>query len=133
MEKYSLHVKCPYCSASFSDTEKLLDDKPSIKVNVEFEGTEGQINFSAVYGSYKHEANIEIPDDRIARFSCPSCNNSLVTIDQCDECKAPMAAFTLEKGGKVYFCTRHGCDNHALAFKYINDAMLKFHQTYGHQ
>ncbi|MGB9697224.1 MAG: FAD-dependent oxidoreductase [Ignavibacteria bacterium] len=79
----SLNVKCPLCGTSLMDPEQLVDNEPSIKLKIEVENKIGTINLSSIYGSYNYVCSFEVPENAIATFICPSCNqviNSKVVV-----------------------------------------------------
>ena len=129
----SLNVKCPHCGTSFMDKELLLKDKPSIKLNIEAAHDRGTIRLCAIYGCYDHLCDIPLKDGEIARFYCPHCNKELKSNDECDSanCNAPMIPLTLQPGGKVFICSRKGCDNHFVAFEDLATEVKKFYDEYG--
>ncbi len=130
----SLNLKCPHCSKSLMDKEKLILEKPSIKLNIVTEHDRGTIRLCSIYGCYTHESDINMDDDIIARFYCPSCNKELRSNDECDtsNCNAPMIPLVLKIGGQVYFCSRKGCQNHFVAFKDLALEIRKFYHEYGY-
>ena len=129
----SLKLKCPHCSKSFMDHEHLLLEKPSIKLNIETLTGRGTIRLCSIYGSYKHVCDIELKDGDIARFYCPDCNKELKSNDHCTapNCNAPMIPLILFLGGKVFICSRKGCENHFVAFEDLATEVRKFYDEYG--
>lgn len=127
----SLNVKCPKCRLSLMDFNYLLNEKPSIKLNIRAGEERGIIHLCSIYGCYDHESNITIPKNVIAQFTCPHCNQILNSKEDCDECSAPMVPFILEMGGKVSICSRNGCQKHYVAFEDLSDTLRKFYDEYG--
>ncbi|MFA5403457.1 MAG: hypothetical protein WC358_00810 [Ignavibacteria bacterium] len=127
----SLNVKCPVCSASFMDEENLVDNEPSIKLNIKTGAKEGTINLSSIYGSYNYVCSIDTPKNEIAEFSCPGCKEKLPFSIECKVCKAPMITLNLDIEGKVSICTREGCKNHTIEFNDLTLALTRFYQEYG--
>ncbi|MCK4545269.1 hypothetical protein KAU43_06985 [candidate division WOR-3 bacterium] len=125
-----LKLKCPVCSKSLMDKEKIINGKPSVKLNIDIQGKEGHIWLSSIYGDYKYETDIEIPDDAIVRFFCPVCGDELKAENKCDICSAPMIPLNLEEGGRVRFCSRKGCTNHVIEFKNPEIALKLLYDTY---
>jgi len=132
-KKVSLSVKCPNCSKSFMDSENMLHDSPSIKLNIETSTDRGTIRLCSLYGCYDHLSDFDLKQGEIARFFCPSCNKELKSNDYCEasNCNAPMVPFTLELGGKVLICSRRGCTNHFVAFEDLETQLRKFYHEYG--
>jgi methionyl-tRNA synthetase len=128
----SLNVKCPICGVSFMDDENLVDNEPSIKLNIKIADKNGAINLSSIYGSYNYICDVDCPNNDIAEFSCPHCHFELNSDIECKVCKAPMAPFYLDMGGRVSVCTRAGCKNHVIEFEDLSNALAKFYQEYGY-
>ncbi|MCD4666067.1 MAG: hypothetical protein K8R68_12420 [Bacteroidales bacterium] len=129
----SLNVKCPHCGKSFMDEEQLLHEKPGIKLNVESDNGRGTVRLCSVYGCYDHLSDFDLKEGEISRFFCPHCNKELISNDHCDSanCNAPMIPLTLKLGGKVFICSRHGCNNHFVAFEDLATEVRKFYHEYG--
>lgn len=127
----SLSLKCPHCSASMMDAEKLVDNEASIALQIEIADKNGKINLSSIYGSFNYYCDIENPVDSIALFSCLNCGKEIKTSSECKVCNAPMASLVLDIGGKVSFCTRSGCQNHTVEIDDLDNVLRKFHQVYG--
>lgn len=132
-KQVSLNVKCPHCGQSFMDGTTMLKDKPSIKLNIETSSDRGTIRLCSIYGCYDHLCDIDLKDGEIARFFCPHCNKELKSNDECDSlhCNAPMVPLNLHLGGKVFICSRKGCDNHFVAFEDLATEVRKFYDEYG--
>jgi len=124
-----LNVKCRYCKKELMDKENKIDDWPGIKLIIEMDDRKGYIWLSCLYGSYNIKTEIEIPEEKIARFFCPYCNKELISNTKCEQCGAPMVSLELTMGGEVEFCSRKGCKNHFLEFKTIEETM-KFYDAY---
>jgi hypothetical protein len=129
----SLNLKCPHCGKSLMDQEYLLKDRASVKLNIETDHDRGTIRLCSIYGCYDHVCDFDLHEGEIARFYCPSCNKELKSNDECDaaHCNAPMVPFILEVGGKVFICSRKGCQNHFVAFEDLSTEVRKFYTEYG--
>jgi hypothetical protein len=129
----SLSAKCPHCGKSFMDKETMLHNVPSIKLNIETASDRGTIRLCSIYGCYDHLCDFDLKKGEISRFFCPSCNKELISKDLCEakNCNAPMIPFTLELGGKVFICSRRGCENHFVAFENLETQLRKFYHEYG--
>ena len=132
-KKVSLNVICPNCRKNLMDNETLLFEYPSIKLNIVTENDRGTIRLCSIYGCYGHTSDIEITDGEIAKFFCPSCNKELKSNDFCDSqnCNAPMIPLILKLGGKVFICSRKGCEKHYVAFEDLATEVRKFYDEYG--
>ena len=113
------------------DKSVLVDNEPSIKLNVEHNGRNGIIHLSSIYGSYNYSCTIDIPKDEIATFSCPHCSREVNSEAECLSCGASMVPFYLDMGGKVSICARSGCKNHHVEFEDLSQALKKLYQEYG--
>ncbi len=129
----SLRVKCPHCGNSFMDSEIMLHEAPSIKLNIETPSDRGTIRLCSIYGCYDHLCDFDLKKGEIARVFCPACNKELKSNDECDvaNCNAPMIPFILELGGKVFICSRYGCTNHFVAFEDLETQLRRFYHEYG--
>ena len=129
----SIKTKCPHCGESLMDSEKLLHDLPSIKLNIETANKRGTLRLCSIYGCEDHLSDIEMKDGDIAKFYCPHCNKQLISNDECDDenCNAPMIPLTLQMGGRLFFCSRKGCDQHFVAFEDLATEIRNFHNEYG--
>lgn len=126
----SLKVKCPHCETSFMDKEMLIDNVPSIKMNIAFNDKKGLIRLSSIYGSYNYSSNIEIPSDTVVEFSCPHCGKKVMSDVLCSSCEAPMVPLHLIEGGEVHFCARAGCKNHSVEFEKLSAAIRHFYKDH---
>lgn len=125
-----VEVKCPHCRADLMDNQKMLNNKPSIKVKIKTKDKEGYLWLCSFYDCYEHESDFYIPPREIVKFYCPSCNAELDTEIKCESCQAPMVTFNMKSGGKVSICSRNGCDKHFVAFQNIEDAIKQFHDLF---
>ncbi len=130
-EFVALSLKCPVCGESLMDKDHLVDNEPSIRLNVEKDGRKGTINLSSIYGSYNYTSTLEIPVGEVARFFCVHCDTQLASESECLTCGAPMIPFYLDMGGKVSICSRSGCKNHHVEFEDLSLALRKLYQEYG--
>jgi hypothetical protein len=113
------------------DHEHKLQDKPSIKLNIQVGTERGVIRLCSIYGNYDHEANLDLTTADIAEFSCPHCNQVLNSKEKCSKCDAPMVPFIMDIGGKVSICSRKGCSNHYVAIEDLYNTLIKFYDEYG--
>ena len=111
---FPLEVSCPNCHHSLMDPSYLVDQHPSIKINLSFNDKHGWVRLSSLYGSHNLASEYHIPDDAVAHFFCPYCHSELSGIGACPECNANLGALLVQGGGMVWFCSRRGCKGHAL-------------------
>jgi hypothetical protein len=130
-EFVALSLKCSKCGESLMDKDHLVDNQPSIRLNVKKNENRGSINLSSIYGSYNYTCDIDIPVGEMAEFSCTHCNEMLNSETECLTCGAGMVPFYLDMGGKVSICSRSGCKNHHVEFEDLSLALKKLYQEYG--
>lgn len=130
-KQISLTVKCPKCNKSLMDNEVLINDLPSVKLNIETEHHRGVLFLSCIYGDNCKNLDIDIADGEIVDMYCPMCNKELMVEDLCTDCGAPLVSFIIKAGGVVRICSRKGCENHHIIFKEVSSEMAKFYYEYG--
>ena len=131
MEKQvSFGVKCPLCHTSLMNEEKIMNGKPNVELNIEYNGVRGKIYLCSRYGCFDHESDIKVDYNAIATLSCPQCNSPLATNVMCEACGAQMVTFGIKSGGRVSLCSRNGCTKHYVAFENLDDAIRKFHEEF---
>jgi len=130
-KEVSIEVKCPHCRNSLMDKRTLIDNKPSIKLNIQTETEYGTIRLCSVFGCHKHLCDFEINNGEIVRFFCPDCNQEIKGKIPCELCDAPMIPFPIKAGGRVWVCSREGCKNHFVAFQDLDTEIKKFYDEYG--
>jgi ssDNA-binding Zn-finger/Zn-ribbon topoisomerase 1 len=131
-ELMSLRLKCVECGRSLMDQQQLIDNEPSIRMEVDCCDHKGMIWLSSIYGSYNYKASIDLPKDAVVGFHCPECHKEISSSTECLSCGAPMVPFYLDMGGKVSICSRVGCKNHFVEFEDLSIALRKFYQEYGY-
>ena len=133
MEKFvAIKVKCPKCKKSLMDPYHPFHGKPSMSLNIEVNGEKGIQRLCSYYGCYDQEITIKIPDQEVVKYFCPSCNEELISTNHCEECDAPMIPLSMEKGGRIYFCSRRGCKAHYLHFDNVSDGLRKLYNEFGY-
>ncbi|MCB0805210.1 MAG: hypothetical protein KDC05_05380 [Bacteroidales bacterium] len=130
-EFVALSLKCRFCGESLMDKQVLVDNEPSIKLDVKQAENKGTIHLSAIYGSYNYTCDFEIPKGEVAKFSCPHCHKVVNSEAECLSCGGEMVPFYLDMGGKVSICARSGCKNHHVEFEDLSLALRKLYQEYG--
>ncbi len=132
-EKFvAIKVKCPKCKKSLMDPYHPFHTKPSIALDIELEGIKGKQRLCSYYGCYDQEITIEVPDQTVLKYSCPSCKEELTSNSFCEECNAAMVPLTMEKGGRIYICSRRGCKGHYLHFDNVSDGLRKLYNEFGY-
>ena len=111
---FQVDVGCPRCNRSLMAPEHTIDGHPSIHVTASMGRKHGWLRMSAVYGSYRTEAEHEIPADTVPLFFCPRCHAELRSGKPCANCSAPMVPLLVQGGGMIHFCSRRGCKEHLL-------------------
>lgn len=134
-KKVSLNVKCTHCGTSLMDYKNLLNEKPSILVDVINEnGDKGKLRLCSTYGCYDKFSDVALADGTRVGVLCPHCGKKLntdVPCQTCDNSQANMIKFNIEIGGVVSICDRIGCTNHYVMFEDLTDTLRKFHREYG--
>jgi len=99
---------------------------PSIKVIAEHEGQRGPLYLDPIYGSFDHVTDLDIPEDAVVQFFCPTCGESLTAEgDTCNSCTAPFFLLKLPRGSVVEGCLRKGCHKHRLKIVDLNAQLLR--------
>lgn len=119
-QTFPLEVSCPRCNHSLMDKEHLLDNAPTIRVTISFDGHHGWLRLSSLYGSYNIESEYKLPHDRIVNFFCPHCHAELVGGSKCPVCSAAMVPMIVRGGGIIQICSRRGCRGHMLDLNGVN-------------
>jgi hypothetical protein len=122
----SLMVKCPYCNLSLMDYNKLIKDKPSIKLHVKSGNNEGILNLCSLYGCYESLCEIDLIEGNITIISCPYCYKNLKSKTVCDICEAPIFNVKLETGGKLHICSRVGCKKRRVIWEDIYEDLIRY-------
>ena len=133
MEKYiALSVKCPHCSKSLMNPYHPIQNKASVKLEIQKGEERGVVNLCSYYGCVDHSCTIDIDEGEITQFFCPHCHKELISDKTCRECHAPMVPFSMEKGGLLHMCSRRGCNSHHLDFLNVSDALRKMYNEFGY-
>jgi NADH-quinone oxidoreductase subunit E len=111
---FPVAVRCSLCERSLMDPDHLIDGHPSVQLAAAYEGRQGTVRFSSLYGSSAVECDLDIPNDAVTDFSCPHCSGPLRGEASCPECDSPMAPMLVEGGGLVEICTKRNCKGHTL-------------------
>lgn len=131
MKKYiSLSVKCPFCGKSLMDSEELINEEPSIKLNIQTRENRGIIHLCSIYECFDYKTEVALTEKEVVEFTCPHCNKELNTKETCRLCHAPMVSLLLKTGGRVSLCSRTGCANHYVAFEDLSTELQKFYEKF---
>jgi predicted RNA-binding Zn-ribbon protein involved in translation (DUF1610 family) len=125
-----VNVKCPHCGKSLMDDEVKIDDRPSVKVNIQYKGERGRLRLSSLYGSYNIQSEVPIKDGHTVKFLCPHCNTELTSHRICEKCDAPMVSMKFAEGGTVEICSRRGCNKHLIEFENVESELRAFYNKY---
>jgi len=129
----SLGVKCPVCGHSLMDEHRLVDNCPSIRLNITVGEETGAINLSSVWESFNYVCSIDTPKNDIIQLSCPHCSSALKGKADCELCHAPMFPLELDLGGNICVCSRVGCKNHFVKFVDFSFALKQLYIDAGYQ
>lgn len=132
LDLVSLKMKCPVCYESLMDEEKLIDNVPSVKLDINIANKTGSIWLSSIYGSYNYYSEIEIRDNEKGIFSCPHCHSELKSEKSCEICSSPLVDLNLADGGIVRFCSRSNCQNHSVEFQDLKTALGKIYEDFSY-
>jgi predicted RNA-binding Zn-ribbon protein involved in translation (DUF1610 family) len=132
VKKVAVKVRCPHCNESLMDKTHLINNKESIYMNISFPSElKGAIRLSSIYGDFNYTSDLLIPEDQVVDFFCPHCGENLKRQQlECDSCSAPIVSLNCTVGGRVSFCSRHGCKNHYVVFDNLDTAIRKFYSEY---
>lgn len=125
-----VNVKCPHCGKSLMDEDKKIDDRPSVKLNVQLGEKRGTLRLSSLYGSYNIDSELSVPQGEVVKFFCPHCNAELIGSRNCEECNAPMIPMRFAEGGIVQICSRRGCKKHLIEFEELDTELRAFYDKY---
>ena len=125
-----VNVKCPHCGKSLMDEEVKIDDHPSVKLNIQWSGKRARLCLSSLYGSYKVDSELPVPEGEVVKFFCPHCNVNLAGSRSCEKCNAPMVPLRFTEGGTVQICSRRGCKKHLIEFEELETALRAFYDKY---
>ena len=104
-----LELCCPQCATPLTE-----GDRVRLYGHVRGAPRQGEVSFSAVFGDYGVESDLDLKEGDVLDLSCPRCEASLMLPLACKLCRAPMASLDIARGGYLEFCTRRGCKAHAL-------------------
>lgn len=111
---FPVQLACPRCNHKLMDTDYLIDNHPSVYLDISFENKKGWLRLSSLYGSNNIKSEHNIPDKVVVHFYCPHCHSELIQTNQCVICTAPMVPMVIYGNGLVQICSRNGCKNRNL-------------------
>ena len=111
---FPVTVCCSRCNHSLMDSSNLIDGFPSIRVTQSFSQQHGWLRISSLFGSYRVEAEHEVPFNEVAQLFCPHCHTELIGGSDCPECGTSMVPMIVREGGIAQICPRRGCRGHML-------------------
>ena len=111
---FPVEVYCPHCNQNLMDVNYSIEDYPSILLNGLFNGTQGWVRMSGLYGNSFAKAEHQVPPDTQMMFSCPNCQNRFQGASNCMECGSPMVPLEFRGGGSLLVCERWGCPNRMI-------------------
>ena len=109
---FPVQVNCPRCNHSLMDPKHTIDDYPSIRVTISFNGKHGWHRLSSLYGSYNFESEHHRALGVVAHYFCPHCHSELIGTSECPECGTIMVPMIVRGGGMAQVCPRRGCKGH---------------------
>ncbi len=112
--RFPLSVRCPHCRQSLMDAAHPIDNVPSIRLTMSWDGDSQPLYLSSLHGSLRSVCERETPAHSITVLACPMCGQDLVGDSRCSECGADMARMTIDKGATLMVCTRRGCAGRRL-------------------
>lgn len=102
-------AQCPK-RHSLMNAEVRIDGKPSIRIKVRSNGSEGFIYRDPIYGKTRHQLGIAPEATKATQVLCPECSTSLIVEGAtCPDCGAPVFAFEVPPKGMVEGCTNWEC------------------------
>lgn len=116
---FPVDVSCAHCNHRLLDSSNLVDEHPSIRVTIFFEGKHGWLRLSSLYGSFNIASEFDIPQEAVVDFFCPHCHAEMRG-GPCMDCGASMVPMIVRGGGMVQICSRRGCHGHMLDLSGVN-------------
>jgi NADH:ubiquinone oxidoreductase subunit E len=113
-DMFPVEVYCPYCNQKLMDVNNSIEDYPSILLNGSFDGTQGWVRMSGLYGNSFAKAEHQVPPDTKMVLSCPNCQTRFQEVSTCTECGSPMVPLVFQGGGSLLVCERWGCTNRMI-------------------
>jgi signal transduction histidine kinase len=122
----TLQIKNAVCGKrhSLMDEEIKIDGKPSIKLKLSKNGTEGFVNLDPTYGKNRDKFSIEVDSKEQIQISCPKCNISVVNKEKsCPVCKSTVYSFEVPPQGMFEGCINPKCE--WQEWEYVDEAGVR--------
>jgi signal transduction histidine kinase len=122
----TLQIKNAVCGKrhSLMDEEIKIDGKPSIKLKLSKNGTEGFVNLDPTYGKNGDKFSIEVDSKEQIQISCPKCNISVVNKEKsCPVCKSTVYSFEVPPQGMFEGCINPKCE--WQEWEYVDEAGVR--------
>jgi len=102
-------AQCPK-RHSLVNADVRIDGKPSIRLKVRSEGSEGFIYLDPIFGKTRHQFGLPPDVSKVVQVTCPDCSASLVVEGtSCPDCGSTIYAFEVPTKGMVEGCTSRAC------------------------
>jgi two-component system NtrC family sensor kinase len=102
-------AQCPK-RHSLINADVRIDGKPSIRIKVRSDGSEGFVYLDPIYGKTRHQFGLPPDVTKAIEVSCPDCSASLlVDAATCPDCGSAIFAFEVPTKGMVECCTNRAC------------------------
>ncbi|HOO44660.1 MAG TPA: NAD(P)H-dependent oxidoreductase subunit E [Deltaproteobacteria bacterium] len=111
---FPVEVYCPYCNESLIKGGGSAEESPSLVLDAAYNGTQGQVKISGLFGGGSVQAEHLVQPDTLLRLSCPNCRKVFGEKTRCIECGAPMVSLSFRGGGSLLVCSRLGCENRKI-------------------
>lgn len=108
-----LQIKKAECNKRHSliDNEIKIDGKPSIKIKVKSDVSEGFINLDSVYGKHRSIYPVNFSSSNDLKYHCPECDNNLLSENKfCPQCNSNIISFVTPPKGTFECCTNKACN-----------------------
>lgn len=110
----AIRASCPHCEHSLMDDSVAVDGRSAIRLGFRANGWMGTVSLSSLYGSDSLVTESPIEPGTLRNLLCPHCEAGLNGSWECHACGASMATLSLQGGGEIHFCSRHGCQSRLL-------------------
>jgi signal transduction histidine kinase len=102
-------AQCPK-RHSLINADVRIDGKPSIRIKVRSDGSEGFVYLDPMYGKTRHQFGLPPDVTKAIQVTCPDCSASLLVDGAiCPDCGSAIFAFEVPTKGMVEGCTNRAC------------------------
>ena len=122
----TLQIKNAVCGKrhSLMDEEIKIDGKPSVKLKLNKNGTEGYVNLDPIYGKNRDKYSLEVIPKEQIQIACPKCNISIVNKEKtCPVCKSTVYSFEVPPRGMFEGCINPKCE--WQEWKYVDEVGVR--------